>query len=102
MKSTGISLNDKKQSIVEKESDEIKNSEKVEKKLLYNVLLEKFDATAKAKIIREVKIILPKLNLVEVDGFFSYFFRPRHWSKVLQRCSLRVSKRKMRIKSRLR
>jgi large subunit ribosomal protein L7/L12 len=56
--------------MVEKETDAVKDVEKVEKKALYNVLLEKFDAAAKAKIIREVKIIMPKLNLVEVDHFF--------------------------------
>lgn len=62
-------MSDKKQPIVEKEADDVKNVEKVEKKTLYNVLLEKFDAAAKAKIIREVKIIMPKLNLVEVYHF---------------------------------
>lgn len=82
-------MSDRKQPVVEKEPEEVKGTEKVEKKLLYNVLLEKFDAAAKAKIIREVKIILPKLNLVEVSAFF-HMFRPRLWLKALQKCSLRV------------
>lgn len=72
MKSTGASFSDKKQPVVEKEPDGPKGTEKVEAKLLYNVLLEKFDAAAKAKIIREVKIILPKLNLVEVNDFLTW------------------------------
>lgn len=36
-----------------------------EEKKIFNVVLQKFDAASKAKIIREVKLILPQLSLVE-------------------------------------
>ncbi len=47
--------------------EEAKPAEKTE----FSVKLEKFDAAAKAKIIREVKALLPGANLVEVCYFDS-------------------------------
>jgi hypothetical protein len=41
--------------------------EKPKEKTIFTVKLEKFDATAKAKIIREVKAMMPNMNLVEVS-----------------------------------
>ena len=41
--------------------------EKPKEKTIFTVKLEKFEATAKAKIIREVKAIMPNMNLVEVS-----------------------------------
>jgi large subunit ribosomal protein L7/L12 len=46
--------------------------EKPKEKTIFTVKLEKFEATAKAKIIREVKAIMPNMNLVEVCP--SFFF----------------------------
>jgi large subunit ribosomal protein L7/L12 len=45
----------------------------VKEKTVFNVTLTKIDATAKAKAIREVKAIIPGMNLVEVRGSFSCF-----------------------------
>ena len=42
--------------------------EKPKEKTIFTVKLEKFEATAKAKIIREVKAMMPNMNLVEVSG----------------------------------
>jgi ribosomal protein L7/L12 len=44
-----------------------KEAEKTE----FKVILEKYDPAAKAKIIREIKNIIPGLNLVEVIKFSS-------------------------------
>jgi large subunit ribosomal protein L7/L12 len=41
--------------------------EKVVEKTEFKVKLEKFDAAAKAKIIREIKTLIPGINLVEVN-----------------------------------
>lgn len=41
--------------------------EKPKEKTIFTVKLEKFDAGAKAKIIREVKALMPNMNLVEVS-----------------------------------
>ncbi|KAF9092279.1 hypothetical protein BGX29_010527 [Mortierella sp. GBA35] len=43
--------------------------EKVAEKTEFNVKLEKFDAAAKAKLIREIKNIIPGINLVEAKKF---------------------------------
>ncbi|WWC72989.1 mitochondrial 54S ribosomal protein bL12m [Kwoniella pini CBS 10737] len=43
--------------------------EKPKEKTIFTVKLEKFEATAKAKIIREVKAIMPNMNLVEAKKF---------------------------------
>ncbi|WVF65432.1 ribosomal protein L7/L12 [Kwoniella sp. CBS 6097] len=43
--------------------------EKPKEKTIFTVKLEKFDAAAKAKIIREVKAIMPNMNLVEAKKF---------------------------------
>lgn len=40
-----------------------------ESKSVYSVVLQKIDTTNKAKIIREIKAILPNLNLVEAKTF---------------------------------
>lgn len=39
---------------------------KAAEKTEFKLTLQKFDPAAKAKIIREIKLILPQLNLVEV------------------------------------
>ncbi|KAF9977920.1 hypothetical protein BGZ65_007204, partial [Modicella reniformis] len=43
--------------------------EKVAEKTVFNVKIEKFDAAAKAKLIREIKNIIPGINLVEAKKF---------------------------------
>ncbi|KAK4685903.1 large subunit ribosomal protein L7/L12, partial [Tremellales sp. Uapishka_1] len=43
--------------------------EKPKEKTIFTVKLEKFDATSKAKIIREVKALMPNMNLVEAKKF---------------------------------
>ncbi|WWD21381.1 ribosomal protein L7/L12 [Kwoniella shandongensis] len=43
--------------------------EKPKEKTIFTVKLEKFDAAAKAKIIREVKALMPNMNLVEAKKF---------------------------------
>ena len=40
--------------------------EKPKEKTIFNVKLESFDAGAKPKIIREVKALIPNLNLMDV------------------------------------
>lgn len=39
---------------------------KAAEKTEFKLTLQKFDPAAKAKIIREIKLVLPQLNLVEV------------------------------------
>ncbi|KAF8609491.1 ClpS-like protein [Ceratobasidium sp. AG-I] len=43
--------------------------EKPKEKTIFTVKLEKIDAASKAKIIREVKAIMPNMNLVEAKKF---------------------------------
>ncbi|KAF8324443.1 ribosomal protein L7/L12 C-terminal domain-containing protein, partial [Cantharellus anzutake] len=43
--------------------------EKPKEKTIFNVTLEKFDSVAKAKIIKEIKSIIPNINLVEAKKF---------------------------------
>lgn len=43
--------------------------EKPKEKTMFTVRLEKIDATAKAKIIKEVKTLMPNMNLVEAKKF---------------------------------
>ncbi|EIW66078.1 hypothetical protein TREMEDRAFT_35495, partial [Tremella mesenterica DSM 1558] len=43
--------------------------EKKKEKTIFTVKLEKFDTGAKAKIIREVKAMMPNMNLVEAKKF---------------------------------
>ncbi|OSX60581.1 hypothetical protein POSPLADRAFT_1171668 [Postia placenta MAD-698-R-SB12] len=43
--------------------------EKPKEKTIFNVKLESFDATAKPKIIREVKAMVPNLTLIEAKKF---------------------------------
>jgi large subunit ribosomal protein L7/L12 len=40
--------------------------EKAPEKTEFNLKLESFDAAAKAKVIKEIKNIIPNMNLVEV------------------------------------
>ena len=55
----------------------VEEVEKPKEKTIFTVKLEKFEATAKAKIIREVKAIMPNMNLVEVSpvSHFVHFMR---------------------------
>jgi large subunit ribosomal protein L7/L12 len=39
---------------------------KPKEKIIFNVTLEKFDAAAKPKIIKEIKNLIPNMNLMEV------------------------------------
>jgi hypothetical protein len=39
---------------------------KPKEKTVFNVTLEKFDAAAKPKIIKEIKLLIPNMNLMEV------------------------------------
>ncbi|KAB5593391.1 hypothetical protein CTheo_3129 [Ceratobasidium theobromae] len=50
-------------------ADEAPAEEKPKEKTIFNVKLEKFDPASKAKIIREVKAIMPNMNLVEAKKF---------------------------------
>lgn len=43
--------------------------EKVEEKTEFKVKLEKFDPASKAKVIREIKGLVPGMNLVEAKKF---------------------------------
>jgi len=43
--------------------------EKPKEKTIFSVKLESFEATAKPKIIREVKAMIPNLNLIEAKKF---------------------------------
>lgn len=45
--------------------------EKPKEKTMFTVKLEAFEAGAKAKIIREVKAMMPNMNLVEVSPSFT-------------------------------
>lgn len=42
--------------------------EKPKEKTIFNVMLKSFDATAKPKIIREVKALVPNLTLIDVSA----------------------------------
>jgi ribosomal protein L7/L12 len=45
------------------------SQEKPKEKTIFNVKLESFDAAAKAKIIKEVKSLVPNLTLIEAKKF---------------------------------
>jgi len=49
--------------------EEAVEEEKPKEKTVFNVKLESFDATAKPKIIREVKALVPNLTLIEAKKF---------------------------------
>jgi len=49
--------------------EEAAAEEKPKEKTIFTVKLMKFEATAKPKIIKEVKSILPNLNLMEAKKF---------------------------------
>jgi len=44
-------------------------AEKPKEKTVFNVKLESFDATAKPKVIREVKALIPNLTLIDAKKF---------------------------------
>lgn len=44
-------------------------AEKPKEKTIFNVKLESFEATSKPKVIKEVKAIVPNLNLIEAKKF---------------------------------
>ncbi|EJT97741.1 ClpS-like protein [Dacryopinax primogenitus] len=48
---------------------EAAEEEKPKEKTIFSVKLEKFDAASKAKIIKEIKAIVPNMNLVEAKKF---------------------------------
>lgn len=50
-------------------SSEEPAAEKPQEKTVFNVKLESFDAAAKAKIIREVKALVPNLTLIDAKKF---------------------------------
>jgi large subunit ribosomal protein L7/L12 len=45
------------------------SQEKPKEKTIFNVKLESFEATAKPKIIKEVKSLVPNLTLIEAKKF---------------------------------
>ena len=52
--------------------------EKPKEKTIFTVKLEKIDATQKAKVIREVKAMMPNMNLVEVSSGLALLVRAGH------------------------
>lgn len=48
---------------------EVQEEEKPKEKTIFTLKLESFDAAAKPKIIREVKALVPNLNLMEAKKF---------------------------------
>lgn len=48
------------------------NQEKPKEKTIFTVRLESFEASAKPKIIREVKALIPNLNLIDVRRLLFY------------------------------
>jgi len=48
--------------------------EKPKEKTIFNFKLESFDATAKPKVIREVKALIPNLTLMDVRLLISHFY----------------------------
>ena len=50
--------------------EEAPKEEKPKEKTTFNVKLESFDATAKPKVIKEVKALVPNLTLIEVRSNF--------------------------------
>lgn len=63
---------------------EVAVEEKPKEKTIFTVKLEKIDAAAKAKIIREVKAIMPNMNLVEVSTSWRQQYRRQN--QVLKEC----------------
>ena len=49
--------------------------EKPKEKTIFNVKLESFDTSAKPKIIREVKAMIPNLTLIDVRTFAPLYRR---------------------------
>lgn len=52
------------------------SQEKPKEKTSFNVKLESFDAAAKAKVIREVKALVPNLTLIEVGKPIHFVPKP--------------------------
>ncbi|KAI9574513.1 ribosomal protein L7/L12 C-terminal domain-containing protein [Boletus coccyginus] len=50
-------------------AEEAAAEEKPKEKTIFNVMLNSFDATAKPKIIREVKALVPNLTLIDAKRF---------------------------------
>lgn len=50
-------------------AEEAAAEEKPKEKTVFNVTLESFDATAKPKVIREVKALIPNLTLIDAKKF---------------------------------
>lgn len=48
---------------------EPEEEEKPKEKTMFTVKLEKFEAASKAKVIKEIKAIVPNMNLVEAKKF---------------------------------
>jgi len=55
--------------VLSADAEEAPAPEKPKEKTIFTVKLESFEATAKPKIIREVKSIIPNLNLLEAKKF---------------------------------
>jgi len=51
------------------QAEEAPVEEKPKEKTIFSVKLESFEATAKPKIIREVKALIPNLNLIDAKKF---------------------------------
>lgn len=64
-------------------AEEAAAEEKPKEKTIFNVMLKSFDATAKPKIIREVKALVPNLTLIDVSA--------RHYDIELACLCLRLS-----------
>ncbi|EPZ35278.1 hypothetical protein ROZALSC1DRAFT_27894 [Rozella allomycis CSF55] len=54
---------------VEDQSAEAEAAPKAKEQTEFKVILEKFDAASKAKLIREIKGLIPNLNLVQAKAF---------------------------------
>lgn len=48
---------------------EAAEEEKPKEKTIFNVMLEKFETASKAKVIKEIKAMIPNMNLVEAKKF---------------------------------
>lgn len=56
-------------------AEEAAVEEKPKEKTVFNVKLESFDTSAKPKIIREVKAMIPNLTLIDVRTFAPLYRR---------------------------
>lgn len=80
--------------------------EKPKEKTMFNVKLESFEATSKPKVIKEVKAIVPNLNLIEVSArsasrsSLTSVCRQRSLWRACQRSSRRTCPRRTQKSSR--